>query len=189
MSDRLYLSIWLRQNAGADRLRHFARMLERFPFSKLAKHGQVLRVYAIEHAEPPLTEREFPLGMEPDVIMNAAREFAADDCCTLVDASWDLWQMEEDWKLGPAPVTLACFGPEFENDGGDHLRIDFGLEARFLPQKGIDTRVVQENIRSLLHLVGDLDRVLSPERRTLWSESGANFAEVLASTLTSLDVN
>ena len=121
------------------------------------------------------------------------REFAADDCCTLIDAFWDLWQLEvgesRDWKLGPASVTLLCFGPEFENESGDHLRIDFGLDARFLPQKGADTRVVQENIRSLLHLVGDVDRVLAPDRRTLWSESGANFAEVLASTLTALDVN
>lgn len=192
MSDRLYLSCWLRPN-GPDRLRHFSRMLDRFPFSKLAKRGPVLRVYAIEHAEPPLIEREFPLGTEPAAVLNAAREFAADDCCTLIDAYWDLWQLEidetRDWKLGPAPVTLACFGSEFENESGDHLRIDFGLDARFLPQKGADTRVVQENIRSLLHLVGDLDRVLSPERRTLWSESGGNFAEVLASTLTSLDVN
>ncbi|HEV8147654.1 MAG TPA: hypothetical protein VGP79_14790 [Bryobacteraceae bacterium] len=192
MPDRLYLSIWLRPN-GADRLRQLERLLERFPFSKLAKRGPVLRVYAIEHAEPPLIEREFPLGTEPAVVLNAAREFAADDCCTLIDAFWDLWQLEvgesRDWKLGPAPVTLLCFGPEFENESGDHLRIDFGLDARFLPQKGADTRVVQENIRSLLHLVGDVDRVLAPDRRTLWSESGANFAEVLASTLTALDVN
>ena len=31
-------------------------MLRVFPFSKLAKRGPVLRIYAIQHVEPPLVE-------------------------------------------------------------------------------------------------------------------------------------
>jgi len=44
-------------------LRHFGKMLEVFPFSKLAKVGPVLRVYAIEYKEPPLFERHFDPGV------------------------------------------------------------------------------------------------------------------------------
>jgi hypothetical protein len=40
-------------------------------------------------------------------------------------------------------------------------------------------RMGQSNLQSLIHLVGDLERTLKLERRQLWSESGANFAEVL----------
>jgi len=167
-------------------------MLELFPHSKLAKRGPVLRIYAIEHTEPPLFEREFPLGVEPGVILNAAREFAHHDCTCEVDTVWDLWQFDDDgWKLKPAAVTLACFGPEFEHDPPDHLRIEFGNDARFLPMPGIQggLRMGQSNLRSLLHLVGELERGLGLERRQLWSESGANFAEVLSQAITALHVN
>jgi hypothetical protein len=50
-------------------------------------------------------------------------------------------------------------------------------------------RIGQSNIRSLLHLVEEIDRVMKPERRTLWSESGANFADVLRGALGTLHVN
>ena len=47
----------------------------------------------------------------------------------------------------------------------------------------------QSNVKSLLHLVGDLERVLDLERRQVWSESGANFAEVLKQALGTQHVN
>ncbi len=172
-------------------LRHFGKMLAVFPFSKLAARGLVLRVYAIEFAEPPLVEREFPPGTEPSVILDAAREFTHEDCAVQVDAFWDLWQFDGDWQLRPAPVTLACFGPEFDNEIGDHLRIEFGIDAHFLPMPGIEgsARMVQSNVRSMLHLVKEIDERLDLERRKLWSESGENFAEVLAHSLGIFNVN
>ena len=156
-------------------------MVERFPFSKLAKRGPVLRVYGIAHSEPPLLEREFLPDAEAAVILEAAREFMQPDCACESEAFWDLWQFEGEWKLLPAPVTLSCFGPAFENELGDHLRIEFGLDALFLPMPDIEggLRMSQSNLKSLLHLVGDLEGALDLERRQLWSESGANFAEVL----------
>ena len=172
-------------------LLHFCQMLELFPFSKLARRGPVLRMYAIETAEPPLMEREFPLGTEQGVILEAAREFTKEDCTCQVETFWDLWERDEDWRLGPASITLACFGPDFENEHDDDLRIEFGLDARFLPQPWVagSPRMVQSNIRSLLHLVGELKKGLDLERQQLWSESGANFAEVLAHTLGAFNVN
>ena len=47
----------------------------------------------------------------------------------------------------------------------------------------------QSNLRSLLHLVKDLEGVLDIESRQVWSESGANFAEVLRMALGTYNVN
>jgi hypothetical protein len=189
--DRLYLSCWVRGFTETNALRHFGKMLERFPFSKLAKRGPVLRVYAIAHSEPPLLEREFLPDAESSAILEAAREFMQPDCACEIEAFWDLWQYEGESKLLPAPVMLSCFGPAFENELGDHLRIEFGPDALFLPMPHIEggLRMSQSNLKSLLHLVGDLDGALDLERRQVWSESGANFAEVLKQALGTQHVN
>ena len=166
-------------------------MLERFPFSILARRGPVLRVYAIAHSEPPLLEREFLPGAEAADILEAASEFMKADCASEVETFWDLWQHDGEWKLLPAPVTLVCFGPAFENEVDDQLRIEFGLDALFLPMPEIEggLRMGESNLKSLLHLVDDLERSLDLERRQVWSESGANFAEVLKETLGTRRVN
>jgi hypothetical protein len=189
VSDRLYLSCWLANGEQSKILSQFEELLTLFPFSKLSKHGQVVRVYAIEQAEPPLIEREFPNGAAAGAIIDSAREFLQPDCSIQLEGFWDLWQFDGEWKLAPAAVTLCAFGPDFDNDLGDQLRIEFGLDSRFLPQPQIPQSVnmVQSNIRSLLHLVSDVERELDLERRQLWSESGVNFAEVLAQSLQSVN--
>ena len=121
-----------------------------------------------------------------------AAELARDDCAVEVEATWDLWQHDgDDWKLGPAPVTLVCSGPRFDTRTRIILRIEFGLDSRFLPIEGLtgSLRMGQSNLRSLLHLVSQLETALPLERRKLWSESGANFAEILVETLSRFDVN
>ena len=50
-------------------------------------------------------------------------------------------------------------------------------------------RMGQSNLQSLLHLVGDLERALDLESRQVWSESGANFAEMLKQALGTFHVN
>ena len=173
-------------------LRHLSRMASVFPFSKLAQRGPVLRIYAIEHTEPAQFEREFTPGTEVKTILDSIREISIEDCAVEIDAHWDLLDHNgEEWKLAPVPVTLAAFGTAFDNEQGDHLRIEFGLDAKFLPPAGIEgaMRAGESNIRSLLHLVDEIQRVVKPERRALWSESGANFAEVLRRTLGGIHVN
>ncbi len=79
--------------------------------------------------EPPQAARSAISRRAPilaDVIA-AAAEFTLDDCVCEVDTAWDLWQFAGDWKLAPASVTLAFFGPMFDNELGDHIRIDFGF--------------------------------------------------------------
>jgi hypothetical protein len=185
MSDRLYLSCWVRGFSDSNMLRHFGKMLEVFPFSKLAQRGPTVRVYALNYAEPPLLERPFDPGVDTANMIAAAREFAQPDCCVEIEASWELWQYEGDWKVLPAPVMLTCFGSGFENESDDHLRIDFGLDSKFLPSPDVEgsLRIQQSNLRSLLFLGSQIEKALPLERRQLWSESGANFAEVLEQTL------
>jgi hypothetical protein len=176
-------------------LRQFETLLGIFPFSKLASRGPVLRVYAVEMSEPALLEREFaPGGVKADMaaaIVAASRDFIESDCCLEVEAYWDLWQWSGEWKLAPAAVTLLCFGPGFANDAGDHLRIELGPDFRFLPMPDVEAslRMGQSNLRSLLHLVSDIEKGLPVQRRSIWSESGVNFAELLAETVSRLEIN
>jgi hypothetical protein len=185
MSDRLYLSCWVRGFSDSNILRHFGKMLEVFPYSKLVKAGPVLRVYAIEYAEPPVFERVFNPGAPVADMIAAARDFAQPDCCVEIEAAWDLWQHQDDWKLHPSAVTISCFGSAFEHENDDDLRIDFGLDSKFLPADDIEgsLRIQQSNLRSLLHLVSEVEKALPVERRLLWSESGANFAAVVEEAL------
>ena len=91
-----------------------------------------------------------------------------------------------EWKLLPARAVLACFGPDYESEREDHLRIDFGIDTHFLPQPDLPNHLfmVRSNVRSLLHLVHELDRVVVPETRKLWTESGENFADRLQAAMT-----
>ena len=195
MPDRLYFSCRIRGAGEANTLRQFGKMLGAFPFSKLALRGPVLRVYAVELAEPSLLEREFPVSSDTagtvTDILEGARALMQSDCACEVGTFWDLWQYDGEWKLRPAPVTLAFYGPDFEDDHDDHLRIEFGPDSRFLPMHAVEgsLRMGQSNLQSLLHLVGDLERALDLESRQVWSESGANFAEVLRQALGTFHVN
>ena len=180
MADQLYLSHWLRGFTENNMLRHFGILLGKFPFSKLAPSA-VLRIYAIDETEPILFERAFEEATAAG-ISAAAKEFVQADCALEVEAKWDLWQFhDDDWKVAPARVSLWCFGPEFSRERRENLRVDFGIDSLFLPQPEAPSTFlpIQSNIRSLLHLVHELDNAAAVERRQLWTESGENFAEKL----------
>ena len=195
MPDRLYFSCWVEDARTQPVLRQFEQMLALFPFSKLSNHGPVLRMYAIGHAEPPLLERE--IEHLPDnaalveAVLAAAREFMQEDTACELEAAWDLWQFSGEWKLAPARVILSCFGRIFDNEHDDRLRIEFGPDSQFLPMPNVEggLRMGQSNLKSLLHLTGELEQGLAVERRSLWSESGANFASVLTQALGSYTPN
>jgi hypothetical protein len=191
MSDRLYLSCWVRGYSDFTMLPHYAKLLELFPFSKLSQRPQTLRVHGVSYSEPALAEKPFEPNVGPTEILAAARDFTGGDCACDLESAWDIWQFDGEWKLSPAAVTISCFGPEFEHESGDHLRIDFGLDSKFLPMPGVEgsIRMQQSNIRSLLHLVSQIEQALPLSRRQLWSESGANFAELLAKAVQQFSTN
>lgn len=183
MADQLYLSYWLRGFTENNMLRHFSAMLNKFPFSRLSPPA-VLRVRAIDETEPVLFERAFE-EPQPGEIIAASKEFVHPDSALELNAKWDLWQFDQDWKVAPSRVSLWSLAPGFISDRGENLRIDFGIDSNFLPQPDAAESLtpVQSNIRSLLHLVHELDNALAVERRQLWTESGENFAEKLQDAL------
>jgi hypothetical protein len=185
MADQLHLSYWLRGFSEGNMLRRFDRLLRTFPFSVAPASVSTLRIYAVEFAEPPLLEVAFAGSTGPEAIVEAAAEFQNADCAFLVGGSWDLWQRDGDWRLSPAGVVLTCFGPKFENEVGDHLRIDLGLDAQYLPPPGQASASgkVRSNILSLLRLSRDLHGAFPVERRLLWTESGEDFSERLRETV------
>ena len=99
------------------------------------------------------------------------------------------------WRRTPSVVAIACMGPSFapeESEDRAHIRIDFGLDAPFLPMDeedaeacGIDTDEAdvrgRENLQQLVEFVHRLDEILPVERRVLWCESGENLAQKIMS--------
>lgn len=185
MADQLYLSYWLRGFTEFNMLRFTNVILREFPFSRLAP-GLVLRVLALAQTEPALLEQDFPDPVDEEALLAAGRHFRAPDVAYQIDGRWDIWQnLDGDWKLAPARLSVFAFGPRFERERDEQLRIDFGPDFHFLPQPQDPTspRFIQSNIRSLLSVVHSLDNALAAERRQLWSESGENFAERLQQSL------
>jgi hypothetical protein len=174
--------LWLRGGlTQQNQYRAFEKVLNAFPFSKLSSAESTLRITAVNPSEPPLAE--YPIQGIPDAgeIIRLAKEFPQPDSSVQLETYWDLWNFTEpnqEWELGPASVSITMLGLEFERDEGEDFRIEFGSETRFLPTPGA-AKMTQENVRSLLRLVHELDDALPLERRRLSSESGENFAEKL----------
>ena len=189
VTDQLYLSLWLNRPNRATRLRHFEHLLKLFPFSQREQPQSTVSVLAIDDTQPPLLEQPVNGPLDPEALLPIFREYNADDIAYRIESWWDLWQLDEgNAKLAPARVSLACFGPEFDEGvdaGQEDLRIDFGVDTNFLPQTGVpaNTRLIESNIRSLLRLVHEIESALPIARRKLETESGENFADRLQQVL------
>jgi hypothetical protein len=197
VTDQLSLSIWLAAGGRQNRLKQFEKVLRAFPFSQRAQPQSTVSVQAVDETEPPLLDR--PLNGPIDVtdVISIFRDYAGDDVAYQLESWWDLWPFDRDWKLAPARISFACYGPQFDNgtarEAGEQedMRIDFGVDSYFLPQPELpgSTKLIESNIKSLLRLVHELDSMLPVERRRLETESGENFAERLHSMLTAMRAN
>lgn len=187
MADELYLSCWPRGFTEANMLRHWEKVLSRFPFSRLGQRPSTLRIHAVDFTQPVLMEDVFAAPLDPNLVMDRAREYKGGDCLYRLESWWDLLQTSDgkDWTLQPAPVALCCFGPGFENEEGDPIRLELGQDVLFLPdpEQGPPPRVARANVQSLMRLVHDLDDSLPMVKRQLWLDSGANFAARLEELL------
>lgn len=193
MSDQLSLSIWLERGSRANRLKHFEKLLRLFPFSQREEQGQTtVSVQAVSVTEPPLLESPMNGPIEVNEALEALADYAGDDIAYGVEGWWDLWQYDsrqkqDDWKLAPARVSLACFGPDFDNGTErflgeqEDLRIDFGVDSHYLPRLDLagSGRMTESNLKSMLRLVHELDSQLPVAKRKLETESGENFADRL----------
>jgi hypothetical protein len=137
-------------------------------------------------------ERPFNGPLDIDAVIETFKDYEGEDIAYIVEGFWDLWQFNEDWKLQPARVALSCFGPEFDNGTEratgeqEDLRVDFGVDTNFLPRTDVagSAKLTESNIKSLLRLVHELERILPVETRRLETESGENFADRLQRVLT-----
>ena len=190
MSDRLSLSLWLRGGVPRQNpYRAFEKILRAFPFSKLSTSASTLTIMAVDWSEPVVVEYPLEAGpLDPEEVFRLAKEFKEPDAAVQLDTYWDLWGVADgDWKLLPAAVSILAFGPRFDRDGDEDIRIEFGTETRFLPSEGKATlKLVQSNIKSLLRLVHELDNILPVEKRHLSTESAENFAVRLQDVLAQL---
>jgi len=183
MPERVYLSLWIRGFQEGNMLKHYGRMLERFPYSRLRPGIDALRIYAFEDSEPPALEHLFSGPPDTEAVLKLAREFEHADCAYLVDGWWELWRFDGDWKLAPSRVTLCCFGPAFDNPAGDHLRVELPSDADFTPRPELSgsVRPMESNLQGLLRLARELGEALPLERRRIWTESGEDLATRLGS--------
>jgi len=186
VADQLYLSYKMHNPMAQQVVRGLEKLLRAFPFSKLTKGATTLRILAVRIGEPALYEESYEAPFDPELALSAIREFAAADVALELEAWWEMWQFEKgEWKLLPARVTMSAFCPEYESDREDDIRVEFGIDTHFLPQPKLPNFLfmARSNIKSLLHLVHELDAAFPAAVRTLWSESGANFAARLQESL------
>jgi hypothetical protein len=185
MPDQLNLSLWLRDFNEANMLERFEQLLRVFPFTRLRSGVSEVKIYAVEFSEPPLVEQAYPDDVTAEAVMALCHDFENPDCAYEVEGWWDLWRYQTDWQLMPVRALLTCLGPQFENEVGDHLRLQLGAESDFLPAAGapLSLRKARSNLAGLVRLARDLAEALPVEGRSLWSESGENFAERLDGAL------
>jgi hypothetical protein len=185
LADRVFLSLWLRGYGERNMLDHLAKLLAVFPFSRLRQGIRSLEIYALEYAEPPLMEAGFDQQAGLADVIELAREHASADVAFLIEGYWELWRWEGQWKLAPAPVSIECFGPDFTSDSDDHLRMCLGVDEDFLPRDDVEGGAIatRSNIKGLLRLVEEISKALPLARRSLWLESGEDFAARLRDQL------
>jgi hypothetical protein len=160
-------------------------MLRLFPYSRLQFGAAVFTVVPISYTEPARIEEALTMPDQIPEQLVSAKEFLNADSSYRLEAFWDLWHYDNsEWKLTPSRVALSCFGPAFE-DAEEHMSIEFGIDAQFLPEPGVPNslKMTQQNIKSLLKLVHDLDNALNVDRRRLWTETGENFSDQLQDAL------
>ena len=197
VTDQLSLSIWLEPGGGRSLRQHFETMLRLFPFSQRAQPLSTLSIQAIDTVEPPLLERPMNGPFDIEDVLAVLNEYDSEDVAYRLESWWDLWQYERDWGLKPARVILSCFGPEFDNGTGlairdqENLRIDFGVDAHYLPQPEVpgSARLMESNVKSLLRLVHEVENSLPVRKRVLGTESGENFADRLQRLLAGADTS
>lgn len=180
MADTVHLSLWLRGFTQHNMLSMFERALRRFPYSRIEPSGLII-VYPLSYSEPALAEREIPDASSYQDVLSAAREHANADCSYQLDCFWDLWQYTGDWQLRPSAVSISLYAPLFESPWGEQIQFDLGLADLYLPSPfaPLNERVYRSNIKSVLHLAEDMERILPVEKRSLWSDTGENLADRL----------
>jgi hypothetical protein len=168
MPDHVYLSLWLKRWDHHTVLEALRKILEVFPYSPARPGIQAITVQPIDWSEPPALEEQYAEGADAATALAALREFAHSDCAFQATAFWEVGKQT-------LPVTVIAYGPDFtgRDEERGHLELDLGFEAHYLE--------AQQNVTQLVFLMSALRDSLPTERWRLWSESGEDFVDRLAS--------
>lgn len=167
-------------------MQQFESLLSVFPMSALRPGVEILTIRAISDAEPELLDEAFEEPVTLSDAIRQASQFLHEDCAYEITVHWDLWRrVDHDWRLLPQEVRITCFGPEFENELGDHLRFALGWDDQFLPDPADPSSItpVTSNLRSVARLAESLHSSMAVERRSLWSSAEESFLSQLESTV------
>ena len=205
MADLVYLNLWLNNFSESTMLQHWGSALAEFPVSATSPGVRSLAVYPFRWSETPILEQSFQEGADVDHVVGLTGEWLHADCAYQAQMNWDLWLQASSEAIAgkrqvPAPVSVVCFGQEFEDQGEEgrcDLQVNFGLDFAFVPEQDELTgtkagpempsamelvkRRTQENIQLLLSFVRRLERKLPVAKKLLWSESEENLAEKILS--------
>lgn len=199
MSDRVCLSLWLKDFTAEKMLPLWEKVLAAFPVSSLAPGLRELSIYPFRWGETPVLQQSFPEGAAASDAVALAAEFLHDDYAYEVELNWDVWAPRQpgaldQWERVPRRVSVACLGPRFEGEDTEdhpHILLDLGLDSLFLPEEaeeGTDAGALAEalegmagtcyrdNIAQLLSYAKKLEETLPVARRLLWSSSGEDLA-------------
>lgn len=199
VADSLHLSLWY-PNLRLDSLGPLTAKV----LAQIARHGGSANIYSvtvtpIRWSESPVFQRIYGDGERSAPLPMAlaeAFESLHDDFAYEFQVRWELWEPETAdgldaiWRREPRLVTVAAFGPEFEDgcyDQEGHIRVDFGTDSAFLVEDSeLDAEAalrIRENVQQLVDVTAAIERESGASGRLLWSESGDNLAQKLLERL------
>ena len=205
MADQLYLSLWFPNFRLTTLPEKLTSVLQQF--ARVSGNNRIAVASSIPLAwsESPVFQRIFVNDdrseqTDDSLAQNAvaeATEQLHDDMAYEFEAKWQLWQpeaaeeeFESTWRLEPATVKVAGFGPEFDDSSYEqngHIRIDFGLDTPWVQDESeLDEdgrKCLQQNIEKLLAFTLSVEKHCGISSRLLWTESGEPLAEKLIARL------
>lgn len=152
-------------------------------------------------------ETQDTAGSVIETAVAEATEQLHDDTAYEFEMLWPLWSpdhsivndpdgLDEEetdptaWRLEPARVRIAGFGPSFDQgsfEQNGHIRIDFGLDTPWvLEDEDLDSAAapkIQQNVEKLLAFTLSVEKHCGISSRLLWTESGEPLAEKLIARL------
>lgn len=205
MADQLYLSLWFPNFRLASLPEKLVAVLQQFAKVSGKDRIDIASAIPLAWSESPVFQRIFinddrSEQTDDSLAQNAvaeATEQLHDDMAYEFETKWQLWQpeaaggdFESTWRLEPATVKIAGFGPEFDDSSYEqngHIRIDFGLDTPWVQDENdLDEdgqKRLQQNVEILLAFTLSVEKHCGISSRLLWTESGEPLAEKLIARL------